>query len=99
MLKSSFANINKRTTSWRASSDVGSVVPSDEKALTGGVANAIVENKARYLQTKLNDNLGLIDQLRRERDVLAENHNDLQRQFARASEVCPSGFFSGAGAD
>lgn len=68
-------------------------------ALTGGVANAIAENKARYLQTKLNDNLELIEQLRRERDVLADNHSDLQRQFARASEVCPSGYSVGAGAD
>ena len=65
---------------------------SNEQALTGGVANVIAENKARYLQTKLNENLELIEQLRQERDVLADNHSDLQRQFARASEVCPSGF-------
>jgi len=58
----------------------------------GGVANAIAENKARHLQTKLNENLEFIEQLRQERDVLADNHGDLQRQFARASEVCPSGF-------
>jgi len=65
---------------------------SNERALTGGVANAIAENKARYLQTKLNENLELIEQLRQERDVLADNHSDLQRQFTRASGVCPSGF-------
>ena len=65
---------------------------SNRRALTGEVANAIAENKARHLQTKLNENLELIEQLRQERDVLADDHNDLQRQFARASEVCPSGF-------
>jgi hypothetical protein len=65
---------------------------SNERALTGGVANAIAENKARYLQTKLNENLELIEQLRQERDVLADNRSDLQRQFARASGVCRSGF-------
>jgi hypothetical protein len=71
----------------------------DKRALTGGVANATAENKARYLQTKLNDNLGLIEQLRQERDVLADNQSDLQRQFARASEVHPSVFLVGGGAD
>lgn len=72
---------------------------SNERALTGGVANAIAENKARYLQTKLNDNLELIEQLRRERDVLADDHSDLQRQFARTSEVCLSGYLDGTDAD
>ena len=49
-------------------------------------ANAIAESKSRHLQAKAAQNQILIDQLRHERDQLAESHAALQNRYSLASE-------------
>lgn len=50
------------------------------------LANAIAETKSRHLQAKAAQNQAQIDQLRRERDQLAESHAALQNRYSLASE-------------
>ena len=49
-------------------------------------ANTIAETKSRHLQAKVAQNQTLIDQLRRERDQLAESHAALQSRYSLTSE-------------
>lgn len=49
-------------------------------------SNVIAETKARHLQSKVAENQMLIDQLRHERDQLAESHSALQHRYTLASE-------------
>ncbi|KAG8774532.1 hypothetical protein FRC20_005346, partial [Serendipita sp. 405] len=49
-------------------------------------ANAIAESKSRHLQNKVAQNQALIDQLRQERDKLADSHSALQQRHASASD-------------
>lgn len=51
-------------------------------------SNANAEQKARLLEAKVAGNLGSIDQLRQERSLLAADHKELQRRYAKATEVC-----------
>ena len=53
------------------------------------VENITLEQKARHLTSKLDENNDLIDRLRRERTMLADMHAGLQKQFATTSEVKP----------
>lgn len=50
------------------------------------LANVVAESQARHLRTKVAENQALIDQLRRERDNLADSHTALQRQFSQAAQ-------------
>ena len=50
-------------------------------------SNANAEQKARLLEAKVAENLENIDQLRQERSMLAADHKDLQRRYAKAAEV------------
>jgi chromosome segregation ATPase len=50
------------------------------------LANTIAESKSRHLQAKAAQNQTLIDQLRHERDQLAESHAALQNRYSLASE-------------
>ncbi|KAG8810809.1 hypothetical protein FRC17_002751, partial [Serendipita sp. 399] len=49
-------------------------------------ANAIAESKSRHLQNKVAQNQALIDQLRQERDKLAESHSALQQSYTSAAD-------------
>ena len=53
-------------------------------------SNANAEQKARLLEAKVTENLESIEQLRQERSLLAADHKELQRRYAKASEVRPS---------
>ncbi|KIM34091.1 hypothetical protein M408DRAFT_325604 [Serendipita vermifera MAFF 305830] len=56
-------------------------------ALEGDLrSNAVAETKSRHLQAKAAQNQALIDQLRQERDQLAESHAALQKRYSSASE-------------
>ena len=50
-------------------------------------SNANAEQKARLLEAKVAENLGSIEQLRQERSLLAADHKELQRRYAKATEV------------
>ena len=50
-------------------------------------SNANAEQKARLLEAKVTENLENIEQLRQERSMLAADHKQLQRRYAKASEV------------
>lgn len=50
--------------------------------------NANAEQKARLLEAKVAENLENINQLRQERSMLAADHKELQRRYAKAAEVC-----------
>ena len=50
-------------------------------------SNANAEQKARLLEAKVAENLENIEQLRQERSMLAADHKQLQRRYAKASEV------------
>ncbi|KAI0366979.1 hypothetical protein BV20DRAFT_951123 [Pilatotrama ljubarskyi] len=49
-------------------------------------SNATADQKARLLEAKVAENLENIEQLRQERSLLAADHKDLQRRYAKASE-------------
>ncbi|CAG7847478.1 SubName: Full=Uncharacterized protein {ECO:0000313/EMBL:CCA70757.1} [Serendipita indica DSM 11827] len=49
-------------------------------------ANTLAESKSRHLQNKVTQNLALIEQLRQERDQLAESHSKLQHRHQSAAE-------------
>ncbi|OJT11389.1 hypothetical protein TRAPUB_12084 [Trametes pubescens] len=49
-------------------------------------SNATAEQKARLLEARVSENLGNMEQLRQERSMLASDHKDLQRRYAKASE-------------
>ncbi|KAI0664228.1 hypothetical protein C8Q70DRAFT_225129 [Cubamyces menziesii] len=49
-------------------------------------SNATVDQKARLLEAKVAENLENMEQLRQERSMLAADHKDLQRRYAKASE-------------
>ncbi|TBU45380.1 hypothetical protein BD309DRAFT_718225 [Dichomitus squalens] len=49
-------------------------------------SNSNAEQKARLLEAKVAENLENIEQLRQERSMLAADHKELQRQYAKASE-------------
>ncbi|KAG1902397.1 uncharacterized protein F5891DRAFT_1216443 [Suillus fuscotomentosus] len=48
--------------------------------------NATIEQQARLLEGKVNENAETIDQLWQERSLLAKDHKELQRQFTEVSE-------------
>ncbi|CDO73312.1 hypothetical protein BN946_scf185008.g74 [Trametes cinnabarina] len=49
-------------------------------------SNATAEQKARLLEAKVAENLENMEQLRQERSMLAADHKELQRRYAKASE-------------
>ncbi|KAI0629314.1 hypothetical protein C8Q77DRAFT_1143253 [Trametes polyzona] len=49
-------------------------------------SNATADQKARLLEAKVSENLENIEHLRQERSMLAADHKDLQRRYAKASE-------------
>ncbi|KAI0352396.1 hypothetical protein OH77DRAFT_1498058 [Trametes cingulata] len=49
-------------------------------------SNATADQKARLLEAKVAENLENIEQLRQERSLLAADHKDLQRRYAKAAE-------------
>ncbi|CCM02679.1 uncharacterized protein FIBRA_04784 [Fibroporia radiculosa] len=49
-------------------------------------SNALAEQKARLLETKVAQNTETIEQLRQERSLLVTDHKELQKRYSKASE-------------
>lgn len=47
-----------------------------------------VEERARLLQNRVRANAETIEQLREERNILMQDHKDLQQRFDAVIEVC-----------
>jgi len=86
--RTSYESASKRITRLRRIFAVSSLSfgPSFPKVSNDALANAIAESNCRHLQAKVAQNQTLIDQLRRERDQLAESHTALQHRYTSASE-------------
>ena len=52
-------------------------------------SNSNAEQKARLFEAKVAENLENIEQLRQDRSLLAADHKELQRRYAKAADVRP----------